>query len=80
MDENVKKPKRPRIGESNGNLDEQFENGRYEKVEYSAHEQHQGEEPETTDGLKQQEDYQPRQQGGYQRQGGYQQRPGGYHK
>ena len=78
MDENLKKPKRPRIGESNANLDEQFDNGRYEKVEYSAHEPHQGDNSENTEGYKQ-EDYQPRQQGGYQRQG-YQQRPGGYHR
>ena len=78
MDENLKKPKRPRIGESNANLDENFENGRYEKVEYSAHEQHQGEESTPSDGYQPQEGYQPR-QGGYQpRQGGYQQRQGGY--
>ncbi len=77
MDENLKKPKRPRIGESNANLDENFENGRYEKVEYSAHEQHQGEESTPSDGYQPQEGYQPR-QGGYQPRQGYQQRQGGY--
>ncbi|MBQ9556393.1 MAG: rRNA pseudouridine synthase [Muribaculaceae bacterium] len=77
MDENLKKPKRPRIGESNANLDENLENGRYEKVEYSARESHQGEESATTEGYQQQEGYQPR-QGGYHRQGGYQARQGGY--
>ena len=77
MDENLKKPKRPRIGESNANLDENLENGRYEKVEYSAHEQHQGEESTPSDGYQQQEGYQPR-QGGYQPRQGYQQRQGGY--
>ena len=82
MDENLKKPKRPRIGEAN--LDENMENVRYEKVEYSAHEPNQGEEqPSASEGY-QQEGYQPRQQGyhnqGYQpRQGGYQPRhQGGY--
>ena len=76
MDENLKKPKRPRIGESNANLDENLENGRYEKVEYSGHEQHQGEESTPTEGYQQHEGYQPR-QGGYHRQG-YQPRQGGY--
>jgi len=81
MDENLKKPKRPRIGEAN--LDENMENVRYEKVEYSAHESNQGEESNVNEGY-QQEGYQPRQQGyhgqgGYQpRQGGYQPRQGGY--
>ena len=89
MDENSKKPKRPRIGESNANLEENLENGRYEKVEYNAHEAHQGEETNAPEGYQQQEGYQPRQggyqprQGGYnpryqQRQGGYQPRQGGY--
>ena len=82
MDENVKKPKRPRIGEVNANLEENLENGRYEKVEYSAHEPSQGEESNNPEGYQQQEGYQQRQGGyhrqGYQpRQGGYQQRPGG---
>ena len=83
MDENSKKPKRPRIGEVNANLDENLENGRYEKVEYSAHEPNQGEESNNPEGYQQQEGYQQRQGGyhrqGYQpRQGGYQQRQGGY--
>ena len=78
MDENLKKPKRPRIGESNPNLEENLESGRYEKVEYSAHESQQPENESAADGYQQQEGYQPR-QGGYQpRQGGYQQRQGGY--
>ena len=81
MDENVKKPKRPRIGEANANLDENMESGRYEKVEYNAHEPHQGEENIAPEGYQQQEGYQPRQQGGYQprQQGDYQPRQqGGY--
>ena len=71
MDENLKKPKRPRIGEAN--LDENMENVRYEKVEYQAHEPNQGEENNpAAEGFQQQEDgYQPRQQG-YHGQGGYQ--------
>ena len=81
MDE-IKKPKRPRIGEVNANLDENLENGRYEKVEYSAHEPNQGEENSASDDYQQQEGYQQRQgyhRQGYQpRQGGYQQRQGGY--
>ena len=81
MDE-IKKPKRPRIGEINANLDENLENGRYEKVEYSAHEPNQGEENSASDDYQQQEGYQQRQgyhRQGYQpRQGGYQQRQGGY--
>jgi len=80
MDENLKKPKRPRIGENNASLDENLENGRYEKVEYSAHAHtpNQGEEATTPEGgYQQHEGYQPR-QGGYHRQGGYQQRQGGY--
>ncbi len=81
MDE-IKKPKRPRIGEVNANLDENLENGRYEKVEYSAHEPNQGEENAASDDYQQQEGYQQRQgyhRQGYQpRQGGYQQRQGGY--
>ena len=81
MDENLKKPKRPRIGETNGNFEDNVE-GRYEKVEYSAHEPHQGDETAThAEGFQQQEGYQPRQQGGYQhrQQGGYQPRQqGGY--
>ena len=71
MDENLKKPKRPRIGETNANLDENLEGGRYEKVEYSAHEPNQGEENTPAEGYQQQE-------GGYQRQGGYRPRQGGY--
>ncbi|MBR5725254.1 MAG: rRNA pseudouridine synthase [Muribaculaceae bacterium] len=88
MDENQKKPKRPRIGEANANLDENMENGRYEKVEYNAHEPHQSaDDNNSPEDYQQQEGYQPRQQGyhrpGYQpRQGGYQpryqQRQGGY--
>ena len=81
MDENLKKPKRPRIGESNSSLEENMENGRYEKVEYNVQEPNQGEESNTTEGYHQSEGYQPR-QGGYHRQGGYQpryqQRQGGY--
>ena len=82
MDENLKKPKRPRIGESNPSVEENLESGRYEKVEYSAHEPQQSEHESTADGY-QQEGYQPRQGGyhrqGYQpRQGGYQPRQGGY--
>ena len=76
MDENLKKPKRPRIGESNPNLEENLESGRYEKVEYSAHESQQPENESAADGYQQQEGYQPR-QGGYHRQG-YQPRQGGY--
>ena len=76
MDENLKKPKRPRIGESNPNLEENLESGRYEKVEYSAHEPQQNETESAGEGY-QQEGYQPRQQGGYHRQG-YQPRQGGY--
>ena len=79
MDENLKKPKRPRIGESNANFEENSE-GRYEKVEYTTHETHQGEDTNAPESY-QQEGYQPR-QGGYHRQGGYQpryhQRQGGY--
>ena len=79
MDENLKKPKRPRIGESNANLDENLENGRYEKVEYPSHEPaNQGEETNRPEGYQQQEGYQPR-QGGYRRQG-YQPRQGGYQR
>ncbi len=78
MDENLKKPKRPRIREANANLDENMESGRYEKVEYNVHEPHQGEESVAPDDYQQQEGgYQPRQQG-YHRQGGYQPRQGGY--
>ncbi len=78
MDDNLKKPKRPRIGETNGNLEENIEGGgRYEKVEYTAHEPHQGEESNPqAEGYQQQEGYQQR-QGGYHRQG-YQPRQGGY--
>ena len=54
MDE-IKKPTRPRIGEVNANLDENLENGRYEKVEYSAHEPNQGEENAASDDYQQQE-------------------------
>ena len=77
MDENLKKPKRPRIGETNANHDESMENGRYEKVEYNAHESNQGSET-TSEGYQQQEGYQQH-QGGYQRQG-YQPRQGGYQR
>ena len=79
MDENLKKPKRPRIGETNPNLDENLEGGRYEKVEYSAHEPNQGEENTPAEGYQQQEGGYQQRQGGYRpRQGGYQQRQGGY--
>ena len=84
MDDNLKKPKRPRIGEGNNNPEEIIEGGRYEKVEYTAHEPSQGEENNSqTEGYQQQEGYQQRPGGyhrqGYQpRQGGYQQRQGGY--
>ena len=88
MDENQKKPKRPRIGETNGTLEENIEGGRYEKVEYTAHEPHQGEESNPQAEGYQQEGYQPRQgyqrqgyqprQGGYQQRQGYQPRQGGY--
>ena len=82
MDDNLKKPKRPRIGESTSNFEENNEGARYEKVEYSAHEPQQGDESAPqAEGYQQQEGYQPR-QGGYHRQGGYQpryqQRQGGY--
>ena len=66
MDENLKKPKRPRIGEAN--LEENMENVRYEKVEYSAHEPNKGEEQPSAGEGYQQEGYQPRQQG-YHNQG-----------
>ena len=84
MDENLKKPKRPRIGETSANLDENMENGRYEKVEYKSHEPNQGDENNAPEGIQHQDDYQQRQPGGYNRQGyqprqgGYQQRQGGY--
>ena len=89
MDENLKKPKRPRIGEANS--DENMESVRYEKVEYKSHEPNQGDDALTSgsEGYQSQEGYQPRQQGyhsqGYQpRQGGYQrgyqQRQGGYQR
>ena len=84
MDDNLKKPKRPRIGETSSNLDENMENGRYEKVEYKAHEPNQGDENNAPEGIQHHDDYQQRQQGGYNRQGyqprqgGYQQRQGGY--
>ena len=86
MDENLKKPKRPRIGETSANLDENMENGRYEKVEYKAHEPNQGDENNASEGIQHHDDYQQRQQGGYNRQGyqprqgGYQQRQGGYNR
>ena len=76
MDENLKKPKRPRIGEAN--LDENMENVRYEKVEYKAHEPNQGDQnnPAPEGSQQHEEGFQPRQHGYYQ--GGYQQRQGGY--
>ena len=77
MDDNLKKPKRPRIGETSSNLDENMENGRYEKVEYKAHEPNQGDENNAPEGIQHHDDYQQRQQGGYNRQG-YQPRQGGY--
>ena len=86
MDDNLKKPKRPRIGETSSNLDENMENGRYEKVEYKAHEPNQGDENTAPEGIQHHDDYQQRQQGGYNRQGyqprqgGYQQRQGGYNR
>ena len=93
MDDNLKKPKRPRIGETSSNLDENMENGRYEKVEYKAHEPNQGDENNAPEGIQHHDDYQQRQQGGYNRQGyqprqggyqprqgGYQQRQGGYNR
>ena len=57
MDENLKKPKRPRIGETSANLDENMENGRYEKVEYKSHEPNQGDENNAPEGIQHQDDY-----------------------
>ena len=79
MDENLKKPKRPRIGESNPSMEDNLESGRYEKVEYSAHEPQQTDQETSADGYHQQEGYQPR-QGGYQQRQGYQPRQGGYQR
>jgi len=79
MDVNLKKPKRPRIGETSANLDENMENGRYEKVEYTPHEPNAGNES-SPEGYQQQEGYQPRQQGGYQQRQGYHPRQGGYQR
>ena len=78
MDENLKKPKRPRIGEANANPEENLENGRYEKVEYTGHHPNAGEETAAPEGYQQQEGYQPRQQGGYHRQGYQPRQQGGY--
>ena len=60
MDENLKKPKRPRIGETSANLNENMENGRYEKVEYKTHEPNQGDENNAAEGIQQHDDYQQR--------------------
>ena len=79
MDENLKKPKRPRIGESNPSMEDNLESGRYEKVEYSAHEPQQTDQETSADSYHQQEGYQPR-QGGYQQRQGYQPRQGGYQR
>lgn len=77
MESNEKKPKRPRIGDTQP-VSEENEGARIDKPNYN----------QDNDNYGEQGGYYPRQQGGYQRnnyqrynnQGGYQQRQGGYNR
>ncbi|MDE7368684.1 MAG: hypothetical protein K2N08_02785, partial [Muribaculaceae bacterium] len=88
MENEEKKPKRPRIGQPRpGFMSGDANSSRYEKVSYGEHNQAQPSN-DGTDSAEQNageaRGYQPRYQGGYQqrpyqqRQGGYQQHQGGY--